>query len=721
MINKQEQIQDLIFESYSEFYEQNVRDHIATPDDAVEMIRDNAQFAEYKRSMLSKVSNLIDRETFESVNQMLDDHRQTMISLENDSGIFSGGTMPTSQAVAYFFSSFPIITSIYLESIIAQVSTLWPVKSPVLSIPKITYYGKYILPTTAAGYGERFEMAEATTLRRDGGLTVSMSTSDDSSIIALYNLLDPTLQKYGVLTDTWNQEYDLNKVFVKALNFVETKDDANASLTGTVYGSASGAAFNTYVPTTQRFKVPVIIRQDTRNSLKLIDWKYNRYLIAKQTYAIVGGTVSPEATAVPFLDSVGDQHTYLTSGLIVEDKLNLGMYYYSDAVKFDDYGNAMYDATGILFGTDTVHSTSKAKYPLLAEDENGDVYSVGLTNAAGLAIPGSAIWQKDILVYVKPSTWTYNVELIGSLNLDAGTFSGTPKVKKIVGLAAPVVVADCPVKSYDLKIKFSGKTGFNGAIEVTETTDVRDIYVPVSDNFLITTNVESVQNFRDLLKVDLLQGRLDAIKKRMALNMDNELAQLLVDEEPTLVGLGHAQTIDLLQYTTAGLNRTGNPADTLFTPNTPYNVFKGLLLQISSMNDKIFNSKRMFPQFLLAGRNTATMLRNMQGEARTDFGDYSHGKLGFSSATPMSNFQSQTILRSPSIDDNKIYAIYKPEKGSEKYATLLNVVYQPLYQQAFNDRSTTKTMIRSRRSLELIDPKGIAVLTIKNLNTFYSF
>ena len=720
MINKQEQIQDLILESYSEYYEQNIRPMVETSDHALQMIMDKNSFNDYTRAILSKVSNLVDSPTMEAVNCMLNEHRDNMLSMESDTGLFSGGVAPTSAAIAYFVSSFPLITSIYLESIISQVSTLWPVKSPMLSIPKIEYFGRYILPNTASGYGTKFDMSEQTTLRRDNGLTVTMSSADDSSIIALYNNLDVTLRKYvstgsndsKLLSETWNQEYDLNKVYVTGLNLLETKqDDGITNLVGTAYDSIS-ATKKIYVPKKQRFKVNVLVKQDSRNSIKLTDWKYNRLLIANQTFATVG-TATPETGAKPYRKQDGNQHTYLSAGLIIEDKYNLGSYYYSDDIEFDRHSEPVYQTNvGIVFSGDgTTHNTSKAKY--LVDD------------ALGKRIPLTDIWQKDIYVYTVPSAWTYSVELIGHLNLDAGTFSATPKVKKIVGLSSPTLINDCPVKSFDLKIKFSGKTSFNGSIEVFETTSVREIDVPVSDSFLISTNVENVQNFRDLLKVDLLQGRLDAIKKRMAMNMDNELAQLLLDEEPNLYDIGHALDIDMLLYTTAGTlpgnGLYGTEISTLFTPTSPINVFKGLLLQISSLNDKVFDSKRMFPQFLLAGRNTASMLRNMQGEARTGFSDYSHGKLGFPNASAMSTFQSQIILRSPSIADDKIYAIYKPEQGSEKYATILNVVYQPMYQQAFNYQSTNKTLIRSRRTLELIDPKGIGMIKIKNLETFFAF
>ena len=264
-------------------------------------------------------------------------------------------------------------------------------------------------------------------------------------------------------------------------------------------------------------------------------------------------------------------------------------------------------------------------------------------------------------------------------------------------------------------VVFSAKKGDVGRVKVSLKNEGWDVNIDVHDDFEYELDVETIQDYEDIYKVDLVKTMSLAIKNQTLLNRDHDIAHLLRANESNMKSIRNYEKINLQPY-----------RDTMgwLSPGFISTLFQVIIPRISIVNRYIFQNYRARPQFLLTGVKTAAILENLQEYAVT-IPTMRHGMAGFDSMHGMSvhlkSFASQIILTSPAIDDNKIYHLYKPETIDElRYTVLVNFIYKPLYVVEEITNSMKRTFVRTRTAMELTSPEATGVTIVEGMSDILS-
>ena len=126
-----------LFENYEQFISEH-SDEISTPTGALKMITDNGMF----RAYMDALTDGLDIGARTSVMAVANRQREYLLT---EAANVPGSTMSFGWTVL----SFPILVDIYAEPIISELCNVYPVSSPVVSIPRIKIMA-YI-----KGYGDR--------------------------------------------------------------------------------------------------------------------------------------------------------------------------------------------------------------------------------------------------------------------------------------------------------------------------------------------------------------------------------------------------------------------------------------------------------------------------------------------------------------------------------------------------------------------------------------
>jgi hypothetical protein len=138
---------------------------------------------------------------------------------------------------------------------------------------------------------------------------------------------------------------------------------------------------------------------------------------------------------------------------------------------------------------------------------------------------------------------------------------------------------------------------------------------------------------------------------------------------------GAALNFDLDTFTTDG---------TIMQPNNVLDVFKSVIPILNSVSRTIRKNFRADPQYLLCGLKTASMFESLQTFV-VNFPDQRQGEMGYQANAPHYgeqgpiSFRKQTILASGAVPEGKIYVIYKAPSDDLTRATIIDLVYKPLY------------------------------------------
>ena len=160
----------------------------------------------------------------------------------------------------------------------------------------------------------------------------------------------------------------------------------------------------------------------------------------------------------------------------------------------------------------------------------------------------------------------------------------------------------------------------------------------------------------------------EAIKRQILLNKDYDLSYFLQAAQADITSNGAAVTLDFDNYSssTSTLN---------YTPTSAIDVFKNIAPKIAYVQGVIKRNFNMYPQYIVSGLNTASMLRSLQDMLVSLPGV--QGELGFSGS--VASFLKLKVLESAAIPDNDIYLSTKAPANALENSTILDLIFMPLY------------------------------------------
>ena len=194
-------------------------------------------------------------------------------------------------------------------------------------------------------------------------------------------------------------------------------------------------------------------------------------------------------------------------------------------------------------------------------------------------------------------------------------------------------------------------------------------------DFEVELQTETIDDYRDIYNVDLIRTLSLAIKQQILLNKDWDLQYYLGAYESDMIANGASASFDLDTFMSDGV---------IIQPNNVMDIFKSVIPYINSVSRTVRRNFRADPQYLLCGLKTASMLESLQTFV-VNFPDQRQGEIGYQANSPHYgekgpiSFRKQTILASGAVPEGKIYVIYKAPSDDLTRATIIDLVYKPLY------------------------------------------
>jgi len=259
--------------------------------------------------------------------------------------------------------------------------------------------------------------------------------------------------------------------------------------------------------------------------------------------------------------------------------------------------------------------------------------------------------------------------------------------------------------SAEFKLRFLPTGTKNGRTKVVIYNNGIDLTIDPNADFYIELDQEDIQDFQSIYKVDLLQTMSSGIKRQMLLNKDYDISYFLAAAEPEIDKFGAKRVVDMDQFRTTA--ETYNPA-------TVIDVFKGIIPYISQLMGVIKKNYGMYPKYLVAGLQTAALLRSLQDFAVTL--SSREGAIGFSGET--ANFSKLKVLESLSMNDNKMYLSTKANPNSLEHASIVDLVYQPMYIIKETTMGQSLNFVRSRTMSEIVRADGLGCIELQNIDRY---
>jgi hypothetical protein len=196
----------------------------------------------------------------------------------------------------------------------------------------------------------------------------------------------------------------------------------------------------------------------------------------------------------------------------------------------------------------------------------------------------------------------------------------------------------------------------------------------------------------------------DAIKRQIMLNKDQDLSYFLQSSQAEMIANGAYSTIDFDKYSQA--TTTLN-----YRPTSALDVFRNIVPKIAYVNGVIRRNFNMYPSFVVTGLNTATMLKSLQDMVVSMPG--LSGELGFSGS--VASFTKMEILESAAIPDDDIYLTTKAPQSALEKATILDLIYMPLYVVSETTDGNQRSFVRSRTLIDVPRTDGLGYIHCTNL------
>lgn len=341
--------------------------------------------------------------------------------------------------------------------------------------------------------------------------------------------------------------------------------------------------------------------------------------------------------------------------------------------------NRRYLNIGQININDSGHSMPKAIKVYIRPDNRSQLlsqfeYRTSDNKVATITLNGFVDWEKGNVLY--------------HVNIDDGGSS-----------------ANIEVDSAVFTCRFTPVRSFKGRTKVQIHTEMTDLTIDPNEDFLVDLTQEDVQDYKSIFKIDMLRTLSEAIKRQILLNKDQDLAYFLEAAEPEMAANGTAMTINFDEFVAQ------NNSNYQFRPTNVMQLMQNLIPRIATCVSYIRRNFNMYPTYILAGVNTASLLRSMQ-EMAVSMPNLS-GELGWTGSS--GNFLKMRILESVALPENKFYLSTKAPQNALEKSTILDLIYQPLYIIQEVDQGNMLTFVRSRTMIEVARTDGLGVIQCNDL------
>jgi len=290
------------------------------------------------------------------------------------------------------------------------------------------------------------------------------------------------------------------------------------------------------------------------------------------------------------------------------------------------------------------------------------------------------------------------VRLTGNVNYDDGTIIINASFDSA---STSTFVAD----SARFTLRLLAKGSMNGRTKVFMSNEAIDVTIDPNNDFYMELEQEEIQDFQSIYKVDLIKTISSGIKRQILLNKDYDISYFLKAAEGEIASYGAKRVVDLDAYAATGSS---------FRPATAIDVLKAVVPYIAELMVVIHNNYGMYPTYLVAGSKTAALLRSLQEFVISL--PTREGGLGFNGQT--ANFSKLKILQSVSMDDDRMYLSTKATPGSLQYASIVDLVYQPLYIIKETTNGQSRNFVRSRTMAEIVRADGLGCIQVQNIDHY---
>lgn len=291
------------------------------------------------------------------------------------------------------------------------------------------------------------------------------------------------------------------------------------------------------------------------------------------------------------------------------------------------------------------------------------------------------------------------VKIQGQYNRDTGdvSWSLAPLVQATdLNNTAKAVTIDCSFKAHGTG------TGI-GTTKMEPRQRKIEARMDVADDFELEKPEEFIQDWKALWDMDIISDLHEIIKLQINLNKDAEIAALLFNNIPNARKFKQYIEYDIGQYVT----------DNNLRPTNVNDIFKNIGPILTNLFDQMMKHTKMEPEFLVAGIKVGSILKSIQ-EFNVQLEKQS-GTFGQSADKP--NINKVKIITSDAIEDDFLHLVVKKEEY--KYATILEVVYKPLYLIKEVTNSISRIFFRSRNWIGIIRAEGIATIRLKGYKKFF--
>jgi len=254
-------------------------------------------------------------------------------------------------------------------------------------------------------------------------------------------------------------------------------------------------------------------------------------------------------------------------------------------------------------------------------------------------------------------------------------------------------------------LRLIAKGSMNGRTKVYMSNEATDLTIDPNNDFYIELEPEEIQDFKSIYKVDLIQTISSGIKRQILLNKDYDISYFLKAAEGEIDSFGAKRTIDLDDFAATGSS---------FRPSTAVDVLKSVIPYISELMGVVHKNYGMYPKYLIAGLKTTALLRSLQ-EFVISLPDR-EGGVGFNGQ--VASFSKLKILESVTMDNNKIYLSTKAAPNSLEHASIVDLIYQPLYIINETTNGQTRSFVKSRTMVEVVRSDGIGCLQVNNIDSY---
>jgi len=371
----------------------------------------------------------------------------------------------------------------------------------------------------------------------------------------------------------------------------------------------------------------------------------------------------PSSTAVrpnKIVETISEGKTNLFSLLSITDKAKINQRYFA--------------ITKLTLTDNDGSSTTTVNLPVVIRaDFSGNFYGEAQFTAAG-------------------DGKTVNVIVTGNVNFETGEIVLS---KNIITDSSDTI--DFQNATVECRINVYGADKGKVKIKLNVEDELK-LQLDEDNTFFIELIDEEVQDFKDIYNIDLLASIMEVVKLQFQLNKDADVADLLKLSEPDMAKYGNTATIDY------------SSIPTYLTPANIADVFSLVVPKILAVASSIEKNAHVTPQYLVTDRKTAITLEALQSFATAQMNTQGQGKLG--PAASALQFTKFTIFKSDSVEEGKIYVVYKANNKSA--AALVDVVYKPLYIHKSDVNGVTKQYLKSRTAVEVVDPRKLGVVKVVN-------